>query len=304
MLVLFNWIGRQWDHGTDIPVGGYSHFDPIELLRSAIEGGRFWCEVSAKFTVYASTAMGWPARLVSLSRYGYEWEHAVAEVWSNKFGKWFVVDTDFNLYYEKNGIPLSAFELCHFGEKMTVESALTIKQIAPKKTSIRMIDLLPYYAYVHIDLRNDWLSRDLAKGSPVGGDLSTWWTAREYIGNILTIMKRVDDQRIFDWPVNVVDILPYRKKNQFSHGTDHYYVRFEAYSPYFQHFEWKFNGGIWKKGKKAEILLPFSPGRHRLAVRVRMTNGGVGPVNVLNYHVADTSSIEKGSNLALLGGCF
>jgi hypothetical protein len=287
MLVLFDWIGRQWDHGTDIPAGGYSRFDPIVLLRSAREGGRFWCEVSARFTVYAATAMGWPARLVSLSRSGYQWEHAVAEVWSNQFGKWFAVDTDFNLYYEKNDTPLSAFELCHYGEKLAAGSELVIKQIAPKKPSVKMIDLLPYYAYIHIDLRNDWLSRDLAKGSPAGGDLSTWWTARESIKNILTIKKRVDDQSFFDWPVNVVNIRPYRKLNRFSVSTYQYYVGFEAYSPYFRHFEWRLDEGKWLKGKKAEILLPLASGGHRLMVRVRTTNGLVGPVNELSYHISD-----------------
>ncbi|WP_319525790.1 hypothetical protein [uncultured Desulfosarcina sp.] len=290
MLMLFEWIGRQWDHGTDIPSGGYSHFDPLELLRSAREGGRFWCEVSARFTVYAATAMGWPSRLVSLSRSGYKWEHAVAEVWSNQFGKWFVVDTDFNLCYEKKGVPLSAFELCHCNDKRDGFPEIEIREIAPKKPSIKMIDLLPYYSYCHIDLRNDWLSRDLAKGSPVGGDRSTWWTAREHLGKILTIMKRIDEQRVFDWPVNVVDILPYCHMSQIPESTDQqYYVGFEAYSPYFYNFEWRLDWGEWITGKKAEIQLPLTPGRHSLMVRIRTIGGYTGPINELRYRISDNS---------------
>jgi hypothetical protein len=37
--------------------------------------------------------------------------HGVAEVWSNQFAKWVVIDANFNLHYEKRGLPLSAWEV-------------------------------------------------------------------------------------------------------------------------------------------------------------------------------------------------
>ena len=284
MLALFGWVGGLWDHGTDTPPGGFSEFDPLDLLRAAAKGGKFWCEVSAKFTVYAATAMGWPARLVSLSRNGYEWEHAVAEVWSNQFSKWFVVDTDFNFIYERDGVPLSAYELCHQGRQLQHDGVLTIQSIAPPKKSIQQVDLIPYYSYVHIDLRSDWLSRDLAKGSPAGGDLSTWWTAREDIGRILTIKTQIEDQNRFDWPVNVVNIKPCRIIKSLEPAAT-IEMHLQAYSPYFIQYEWQLDDGGWQRSLDDCFAVPAVKGRHRLKVRVLTEQGGRGQPAELTYQV-------------------
>ncbi len=37
--------------------------------------------------------------------------HAINEVWSNQYRKWFVSDAKFDFHFEKNGVPLSALEI-------------------------------------------------------------------------------------------------------------------------------------------------------------------------------------------------
>lgn len=279
---LFFWIGQQWDHGEDVPPGGYDDFEPVALLEAVSHGGRYWCEVSAKFTVYAATAMGWPARLVSLSRGGYNWQHAAAEIWSNEFGKWFVVDTDYNVSYEKDGVPLSAFELCHSGLEWQQQNRLTVWSIAPPKPSITPIDLLPYYAYVHIDLRNDWLTRKLRRGSPAGGDLSTWWTSRPKLKNVLTVKTRIENQEKFDWPVNVITINPLDLQRT-SKDEISLEVALRGYSPYFSEFQWALDDGMWHTLPGSLLSVPIILGDHQIKIRMKTTQGWYGPVYSFSY---------------------
>jgi hypothetical protein len=60
--------------------------------------------------------LGWQARKIAVDRkHGPEGltstHHGVAEVWSNQFRKWAVIDAQSNVHFEKNGIPLSAWEV-------------------------------------------------------------------------------------------------------------------------------------------------------------------------------------------------
>ncbi len=282
MLELFNWIGQQWDYGEDLPPGGYDNFRPVDLMEAVAQGGRFWCEVDAKFTVYAAIALGWPARLVTLSRDGYNWEHAVAEIWSNQFEKWFVVDSNYNLIYESNGVLLSAFELCHSGLELQKNNLLIVKPVAPPKPSVLQIDLIPFYAYVHFDLRNDWLTRDLRKGSPAGGNLSTWWTSRPELQRLLTVSTRIDDQEIFDWPVNVACVTPHGLADIAS-DTLQLTLSLGGYSPYFSSFQWATDGGGWQAFPDSTVQIPIIPGRHQLQFRMVTASGWTGPSTRLGY---------------------
>ena len=205
MLKLGNWIGTRFDHGID-PPGSRQACDPVGLIATGERGAKYWCEIAARVTVQAASSLGWPARVITASRDGYTWEHGVAELWSDDFGKWFVMDTDFNVVYESNGVPLSAFELLHKGHLLQDTGKLDIRAIAPPKPSLPLIDMIPYYRYIHVDLRNDWCSRPLRRGSPAGGDLATWWTARPDIPPLLTAKTRVDDADSFDWTLNTVAI--------------------------------------------------------------------------------------------------
>ena len=112
---LATWIGTRFQHGTDKVPGGRQVCDPVAVIDAGQKGARFWCEIAARTMTQAATAVGWPARVITASRDAYTWEHAVAELWSNQFDKWFVVDPDFNVVFEADGVPLSAWELVHQG---------------------------------------------------------------------------------------------------------------------------------------------------------------------------------------------
>jgi hypothetical protein len=285
ILRLGNWVGRQFDHGTDTVVGGNHACDPVGLIEAGRSGQAYWCEIAARTMVHAATALGFTARVTTASTDGYTWEHAIAEVWSNEFRKWFVVDTDFNHVYERRGVPLSALELMQHGATWQRAGELVIRQIAPEKPNIpRGGNTIDLYKYVHVDLRNDWCSRQLPRGSPAGGDRATWWTARPDFPAVLTAKVRQDDPAMFDWPVNEVAIEPV----QATAAGDRLevVVALRTYSPQFQGFEVRLQtDGEWTPVPEGKFTAPLPLGASAITARVRTLSGFPGPASTLRVTI-------------------
>jgi len=284
MLKLGAWVGGLFDHGADELGRRQNLISPVDVIRMGAAGKKFWCEVAARLMVHAATAIGWQARLATGSATGYSWDHAVAELWSNQHRKWFVLDADFNIVYESGGVPLSAFELCHHGLRLQQAGALTVRAISPPKPSLPTINLLPFYEYVHIDLRNDWNSRALGVGSPEGGDRATWWTARPSLGPVLTAKVREDRADRFDWPVNSVSLHAEHLASN-PDATAVLRVGLAGYSPNFGRFEVSTDEDAWRhvRGSTAEFRLV--PGRHVLRARVVTAAGHSGPAYSVSVDV-------------------
>lgn len=101
-----NWANSHWGHLRPVP---YASWDALEILDRAKRGDAFWCDYKAALFVQACSAAGLTARMVGLNRKDAD-GHTVAEVYSNEFRKWMLVDAWWNCYYERRGIPLSAIE--------------------------------------------------------------------------------------------------------------------------------------------------------------------------------------------------
>lgn len=288
MLSLVAWVGSQWDHGDDLPPGDSSEPKPVEIIEAGKRGARFLCDVTARVAVQAATSVGWPARLVTASSDGYNWHHALAEIWSNQFNKWILVDTDYNILYESDGVPLSAYELCHRGPALREQGRLQVVRFAPLKQSLKKVDLLHLYRYVHIDLRNDWVSRPLRPGSPAGGDLATWWTARPDMGHLLTAKERVDDQDRFDWRVNAIEIHALGLERR-PDGTCQLSIGLRGYSPYFKGFEVRLDNGEWQRADNGRWENVLKAGNHLIQARIVTGNGGPGPVYQVAFSIQNPS---------------
>jgi hypothetical protein len=111
-LKLKDWVYRQ------IPGGDPQSSPPnaLEILKLATRGEKFYCTQYAITYAECAQALGWQARKIAVDRkHGPEGltstHHGVVEVWSNQFRKWAVIDAQSNVHFEKNGIPLSAWEI-------------------------------------------------------------------------------------------------------------------------------------------------------------------------------------------------
>lgn len=270
MMRLAAWIGTRFEHGTDEPPGGHNVCDPVGVIEAGRREYRFWCEIAARTLVHAAAAVGWPARMITVSEHGYRWDHAVAELWSNEFDKWFVVDPDFNLVFEAGGVPMSAWEMVHDAPRLAREGRFVERRFAREKEGLNPTDFVDLYQYVHVDLRTDWCTRTLARGSPAGGDRSTWWTARPGRGPLFTASVRTDRRDAFDWPVNRVSVAA-------DDSASPRAVRLSTYSPVFSHFEHRFGNGPWQRTPD-DGQIGIGPGAGTLQARVVTVRGDRGPL--------------------------
>jgi hypothetical protein len=267
---LATWIGTRFQHGTDEVPGGRQVCDPVAVIDAGQKGSRFWCEIAARTMTQAATAVGWPARVITASRDAYTWEHAVAELWSNQFDKWFVVDPDFNVVFEADGVPLSAWELVHQGPALQASNRLVIKRFAPLKQGIEPQDLVQFFAYAHIDKRNDWCSRSLAVGSPAGGDRATLWTARSGRGPVLTEIPMAISREQFDFPLNRV------KTRVTQLSGDRYSISLSTHSPVFSRFERKISDGSWQHVPGLTSQIEQTEATGEMTFRVITRRGDLG----------------------------
>lgn len=272
---LATWIGTRFEHGVDEVPGGRQVCDPVAVIEAGQKGSRFWCEIAARTMMQAAKAVGWPARVITASRDAYTWEHAVAELWSNQFDKWFVVDPDFNVVFEADGVPLSAWELVHQGPALQASNRLVIRRFAPLKQGIEPQDLVQFFAYVHVDERSDWCSRSLAVGSPAGGDIATLWTARPGRGPVLTVIPMAVSHEEFDFPLNRVRT----RVNQLS--GDSYSVSLSTHSSVFSHFERRIANGSWLRVNGLSSQFEPAEATGEVAFRVITRRGDLGATHTL-----------------------
>ena len=86
----------------------------LNILKAIDEGNSFFCSHYGDVFVSAAASMGWVDRPLALRRPDNigqgSTEHTSTEIWSNQYRKWVVLDPTFAMYFEKDGVPLSAYE--------------------------------------------------------------------------------------------------------------------------------------------------------------------------------------------------
>jgi len=87
----------------------------LDILAANDAGNAFFCTHYAEVFVSAAASLGWVDRLLALRRPDSvgsgSTEHSSTEIWSNQHHKWVMFDPLFAMYVEKDGVPLSAFDL-------------------------------------------------------------------------------------------------------------------------------------------------------------------------------------------------
>lgn len=113
----------HWDYKRFKKFGGpTSKADgALDILKAVDDGQTFYCAHYASVLVSAAASLGWVDRPIGLrlcepnhclgkAGQGYT-EHGMTEIWSNQYGKWVMLDPTFDVYVEKAGVPLNAWEI-------------------------------------------------------------------------------------------------------------------------------------------------------------------------------------------------
>jgi len=111
-LLLKEWVAGTLSNGTP---KDYSHLSAFEILEDAKQGLKFWCTEYSFTFLQCATALGWYARKLGIdfdhTQDQKDRHHGIVDIWSNKFNKWYAVDVQHNLHYEKGDVPLNVFEI-------------------------------------------------------------------------------------------------------------------------------------------------------------------------------------------------
>lgn len=89
----------------------------LDILAAIADGHSFFCTQYAQVMVSAAASLGWIDRPLALRRHqganknGGSTEHTTTEIWSNQHRKWVMLDPTSNMYLEKGGVPLNAWEI-------------------------------------------------------------------------------------------------------------------------------------------------------------------------------------------------
>ncbi len=114
MLKLQSWVAKQWDWHLLEPEENIIEWDALDILKPDEKGdvcGGF-CLHYAIVYMQALQSFGFQARIVNANQSVWG-GHEMTEVWSNQYGKWILMDPNFDTYFadKTTGIPLNALEL-------------------------------------------------------------------------------------------------------------------------------------------------------------------------------------------------
>ncbi len=242
------------------------------------------CTHYSTLFVQTAVALGYTARHVILDH------HCVAEVWSNEFGKWILMDTgnshdpSYNCHFECNGVPLSALEIRQLW-KAKRTSEVQVVYAERKSIALDRIDAnkhgwadLKLYRRFCIALRNNHLLTPFPGELTHGHgeyfcDVYLWWEdsaipveSPEYG---LTSNRPAD----YYWPVNETAIELTTGKDA---GT--LIVDLKTMTPNFDRFVVRIDRKKWQE-KGPGFVWKLRPGRNVIEAKTVNTFRVHGPVS-------------------------
>lgn len=300
------WTAQQllkvWVHGKIPTVEGEvtsKAHHALDILEESARGERFYCTHYAITYAECALALGWQARKLGIDRphgkNGGSSHHGVAEVWSNRLAKWVVIDSHFNVHYENNGVPLSAWEvraewLRNKGadvERVDGAPPLTIK--LPKRRGWRHPenDTSAYfwnYILTRLDTTDrhgqgkkiflqDSYNDNLQWYQDANGRPDRSWLHVGYLSNTFVPTWRLEDAY---WTVGVVDATV-------SQATSKSIVfRLKSYCPNQVAFERSVDSHTWERiPDEKSVEWPLKPGWNSLVLRTLSRGNVTGPETTL-----------------------
>lgn len=147
----------------------YLNKNVLEMIDAAEHGEKFLCGNISKMLIQLVQAGGTQARTVGV--HSSRGSHVVAEIWSKRFNKWIIIDSDYNVHYtDVAGTPLSALELYEMsGDTREIGTIQRIAGDSPNtlhNSNTKLIELF-YRNGFTIHFYNRWVDRNLPRRHPM-----------------------------------------------------------------------------------------------------------------------------------------
>ena len=322
MLKLKSWVAKQWNWHLPGPEDGMIKWDALDILKTDkngnVKGG--FCLHYAIVYMQVLQSFGFNARVVN-TNYAVWGGHEMTEVWSNQFGKWILMDPEYDTYFanKKSGVPLNTLELHNlFLEKYYPNEAIDrdnwsredfIKRVQSNGAPQSIVCMVGGGAQGGKLKEYKWLEPtvDLPAYCQGMGFLNTGYFRLLPRSNFLSeeYPIPVNHGRLhwgwtgyYCWYDKQTPRVP--EFNQFTNRPNDLYwnlnevdfsaemknegellITFTTNSPNFDHYEFKINGSL-KKLKENHYLLNLTPGRNYLEMYVVDIMNNKGQVSVIN----------------------
>ncbi len=261
----------------------------LQILKAIDDGHSFFCTHYARVLVSAAASLGWVDRALALRRHqgvskGGSSEHTTTEIWSNQHRKWIMLDPTSNMYLEKKGVPLNAFEIRH--EWFYNNGRDLVFVIGKDRERYRKSDLPVYLAsfpgFGDLKIAPDELDKYGFIAYIPNTDLMD--AGEDYGGMFIVKDKLCKGTR---WHTRTVPadpaVDPYFPIGQVEitlcGQPDGIRVFFKTLTPNFMQYESRIIGGAWKSAED-RFLWKLHPGLNRLEVRTVNKFGIRGPVSL------------------------
>lgn len=274
-IILRNWIKNTIQRGRPKDID--YNFNAIDILARAGKGETFFCSEYSTVFVQCALSLGFQARYVGLFK-----GHAVAEVWSNQFAKWIVMDVDNNLHYEMDGEPLSALELHRAFEDDRLDGIHAV--CGPGHVAIsdeKKKGLISYYHEFFVRMRNDWFSHKYPhwhhKGNSIMNSLE-WQDG--FTGDNMLVSQTTGDEKRLYFPIDTVSL---RMTSGSSQDTP--MVIFDTFTPSFSHFLVGIDAGRTEEHKSSFYKWHLHKGVNQLKIRAVNLLGVEGPESYIKLEL-------------------
>jgi len=267
----------------------------LEILGAIDAGSTFFCSQYAQLLVSSAACLGWIDRPLALRRHrgvakvGGSTEHSVTEIWSNQHRKWVMLDPTSNMYLEKGGTPLNAYEIRQewFYQHGTNLTFVVGKERKRYKKSDLPIFLKRFAGFGDLAVHPDELDKYGFTAYIPNTDLMD--SGFDY-GQMFIVKDQLCDGT--KWHVRAVPsnpaVEPYFPVNQaalsLAAESQQITIALKTFTPNFARYEIQIDRGGWKQSGEYFAWNPH-PGLNRLEARSVNKFGIPGPVSVAELDV-------------------
>ncbi len=178
ILRLKDWVAAQFPTTVPDPYPPWDALVVLDWIRGGLTGG--FCAQYAQIFLQSLAYLGIPARYVEIGTAENPYGHFLTEVWSSEYDKWVLMDPNYNVHFERDGIPLSALEI---HDALLAGAAGTVSPVLgptreglpdPYAWPLHMVEL---FYYLRFDLKADHLT-DPATPFDRWNDMVEWQDPR------------------------------------------------------------------------------------------------------------------------------
>lgn len=289
-VLLMDWVHQQFKRFGRPTAESHG---ALAILDGIAAGNAYFCAQYEEVLVSTAASLGWVDRPLALRRHqgvakvGGSTEHSVTEIWSNQFAKWVMLDPTSNMYLEKDGIPLNAFEIrqewfYHEGTNLLfvigkdrqkhrkAELPIFLKHFEQFGDLAVNSDELDKYGFIGYIPNTDLLDK--------GYDYGRMFITKDQLcdGTKWHIRPAPSDPAVDPYfPLGQAELRLFTDEGQID-------VRLRTLTPNFLRYEVKFDRGGWEP-TPAMFVWPLHAGNNRLEVRTVNRFGVRGPVSIAEF---------------------